>query len=55
MSFLFACSCRDAHRKSSTEEQITADVFENIQMHLDMIEGIRSKPWTMDEKLEVLR
>ncbi|CAH3109971.1 unnamed protein product [Porites lobata] len=55
MSFLFACSCRDTHRKLSTEEPITADVFENIQMHLDMIEGIRSKPWTMDEKLEVLR
>ncbi|XP_044172388.1 uncharacterized protein LOC122956750 [Acropora millepora] len=44
----------DSPNKTPTEE-VFSDVFENIQMQLDMIEGLRGKPWTMEQKLEILR
>ncbi|XP_068740011.1 transmembrane channel-like protein 3 [Montipora capricornis] len=44
----------DTLQKTPTEE-VFSDVFENIQMQLDMIDGLREKPWTMKEKLEILR
>lgn len=46
--------CSDSPKKTQPEEVFT-DVFESIQMHLDMIEGLRVKPWTMDKKLDILR
>ncbi|PFX34798.1 Transmembrane channel-like protein 3 [Stylophora pistillata] len=39
--------------KTPTEEVFT-DVFENIQLQLDVIKGIKEKPWTMDKKLQIL-
>ena len=46
--------CSDSPNKTPTEE-VFSDVFENIQMQLDMIKGLRGKPWTMEQKLEILR
>ena len=44
----------DSPNKTPTEE-VFSDVFENIQMQLDMIEGLRGKSWTMEQKLDILR
>ena len=51
----FLLSGSGSPRKTPTEEMCGTDVFENIQMQLDMIEGLREKPWTMEKKFDVLR
>ena len=47
-------SCSDSQQKTSTEDAFT-DVFENIQMQLEVIGGLREKPWSMQRKLQILR
>ncbi|XP_020612245.1 uncharacterized protein LOC110050668 [Orbicella faveolata] len=47
-------SASDSQQKTSTEDMFT-DVFENIQMQLEIIGGLREKPWTMQRKLQILR
>lgn len=36
-------------------EEVFTDVFENIQLQLEVIKGVKEKPWTMDRKLQIIR